>query len=320
MFESDGKVVRQKEEKYEIPKHLFHPDDVEEITVPPSTELIPDEYEHRDNSKGLVLIFYSKRDVDNEQVIRREFRDQGYNVSDSNVFGLQSRSAVLEALDQVAKGDHKEKSCLIIFFLGMAEEEGKLELDEDPDSSIELRDVWTKFTSNNCPSLRNKPKIFIFQACRKPTAYAFDSKAMTPQGAYSLPSEADILIVYKVTGYHSRAQFIRSLCNKIDKFGQKDDIIGLVTRTHDHKYIRPLIISTMTRKFYVSSSANRGHYHDLHNNQDETIIQLRNWHNEIKRNNEEKRSAPSSKETSQADLPGSKRKKIPKAEKRPPWR
>ncbi|KAK5640375.1 hypothetical protein RI129_011186 [Pyrocoelia pectoralis] len=320
MFESDGKPPHQENEKYNIPQKFYHPDQIEPITVPPSTELIPDEYEHCDNKKGLVLIFYSKYDVDNEQVIRSEFCDQGYTVLKNNVVALTNKDEVLRALDRVAKSDNVEKSCLIIFFLGIAEEGDKFLLDDEPVSHIQLSDVWIKFTANNCPAFRNKPKIFIFQACRKPTMDTFDSIKMTPQGIYDLPCEADMLIVYKVTDYQSRNRFVPSLCNKIDKYGLKDDIIGLITRTHDHKDVRPLIISTLTRKFYISSNVNRGHHFDLHDNHSKTIKALEDLHNQIQRKKVVQPRPSSSNDTSQVDSTKGKRKKVKTQTERPPWK
>lgn len=318
MFESDGEP-HQENEKYNIPQKFYHPDQIEPITVPPSTELIPDEYEHRDNKKGLVLIFYSKYDVDNQQVIRNEFCDQGYTVPENNVVGLTNKDQVLGALDQVAKGDNVEKSCLIIFFLGIAEEGDKFLLNDDQNSYIPLNDVWIKFTANNCPAFRNKPKIFIFQACRKPIMDTFDSIKVTPQGVYDLPCEADMLIVYKVTAFQNRNRFVPSLCNKIDKYGLKDDIIGLVTRTHEHKDVRPLIISTLTRKFYISSNVNRGHHFDLHNNHSKTMKALEDLHNQIQRKKVQTRPS-SSQDASQVDLAKGKRKKVKTQTVRPPWK
>ncbi|KAF5269879.1 hypothetical protein FQA39_LY18893 [Lamprigera yunnana] len=58
-----------------------------------------------------------------------------------------------------------------------------------------------------------------------------------------------------------RGSFVKELCNQINEFGKKDDIIGLVTRTNMEQ--RPLIISTLTKKFYVAKSPNRGHYYEL---------------------------------------------------------
>lgn len=68
---------------------------------------------------------------------------------------------------------------------------------------------------------------------------------------------------------NARHEFIEDLCNNFHYEGCKDDIIGLVTHTEHGSERRPLVISTLTRKFYIRPSeklGHRGHRYDLHMN------------------------------------------------------
>ncbi|KAF5280995.1 hypothetical protein FQA39_LY05200 [Lamprigera yunnana] len=244
-------------EKYPIVQELPNYYEIERIHIPPSTELIPDEYEHEDNRNGLVIIFYSKYDEESKQVIAQEFTNQGYNVNEDNVFKLSNEEP---STGRFKRSDNKDKTCLIIFFLGTLKNGDKFLMDKDGEF-VTLKEIWTKFTSDSCISFRNKPKIFYFSIFRYEMALQIGFIKI-PKEAYSVPSEADLLLVYKKTEDPChRGSFVKELCNQIKEFGKKDDIIGLVTRTNMEQ--RPLIISTLTKKFYVAKSPNRGHYYEL---------------------------------------------------------
>ncbi|KAK4873488.1 hypothetical protein RN001_015517 [Aquatica leii] len=325
-MESDSRRIStsETEEKYPTSPKYEEPYEEDEIHVPPSTELVPDEYDHKDNKKGLVLIFHSKCDVESKDVLVKEFTDQGYDVS--NVFGLTTKDIVTSKLRHVAQENNEDKTCLIMFFLGTIEKEDKFYLDDDK-NFIVLKDVWLNFTADNCPTLRNKPKVFVFQGTKKPAVSAFDAKLMfttPPKGAYNVPSEADMLLIYtRVDSNSYRELFIKELCNKIDKFGKRDDIINLVTQTGLTEK-RPLIISTLTRKFYVTFSEQRGHYYDLNLNHTVTVETLEDLRKHVSskvlHEGVVRRSVQIDgvKNKSSKSTPKSVTK--PKKETRPPWK
>lgn len=76
--------------------------------------------------------------------------------------------------------DHSDKDCLVVVFLT----HGKLKEFNDDEScntilnhdlmsyvyarneKYSLQDVWDYFTNEACPSLANKPRIFLIQACQ----------------------------------------------------------------------------------------------------------------------------------------------------------
>ena len=95
------------------------------------------------------------------------------------------------------------------------------------DKSIKVEDLLTEFKEASCPSLKNKPKVFIIQACRgtvrispannvsseaipsrstqvenKPCETDFSSDSTLPRSA--VPTEADFLLAFAtVPGYVS---------------------------------------------------------------------------------------------------------------------
>ncbi|KAF2881840.1 hypothetical protein ILUMI_24341 [Ignelater luminosus] len=260
--------------------HNFDQDDIEKIKVLTSTELIPDEYEHEDNTKGLVFIFHCSRDEENKKVLTKAFSDQGYNVSLENIYRMSTKEFVINTIKKIAEKNHTDETCLIVVFLGNVFQENRILPDDEKapniNNTISIKDVWTPFTSDNCPSLKYKPKVFIFQTCKKPELTSVDNRMVTYSvsidKAYDIPAEADILIIYKkVEDVNARHKFIEQLCNNFHYEGCKDDIVGLVTHTEHGNERRPLIISTLTRKFYIRPSeklGHRGHGYDLHVNHD----------------------------------------------------
>ncbi|KAF5290289.1 hypothetical protein FQR65_LT11623 [Abscondita terminalis] len=237
----------------------------EKIHFPPSTELIADEYEHKEPTKGVVLIFHSKFDVKNKDVLVETLSKHNYA---ANVFSLSKKQDVLNQLSTVSKDNHENTTCLMVFFLGTVDKNNKFFLDDDSDNKILLKEVWSSFTGHNCPQLISKPKLFIFQASKRVRTMTFDAVdfEVPPDGAYNIPSEADMLLVYKkVDNPINRDVFFKELCMKIDQFGKRDDFITLITRTTIREK-RPIIISTLTRKFYLKFNEQRDHFYDIHIN------------------------------------------------------
>lgn len=57
--------------------------------------------------------------------------------------------------------------------------------------------------------------------------------------------------------------FVPQLCHNMSRLGQKEDVIGLVTHSNCGAENRPVIISTLTRKFYLRNSRVRGYHFEL---------------------------------------------------------
>lgn len=78
--------------------YLVENNEIEHVEVAPSTELIPDEYEHKDNKTGLVIAFcgnYPSAMEDKSQLIEA-LAQQGYNIPEENLFKIVSKKNVLE--------------------------------------------------------------------------------------------------------------------------------------------------------------------------------------------------------------------------------
>lgn len=58
--------------------------------------------------------------------------------------------------------DTEDKSCLVILFLGNYIDKDKIIFSRENDYIL-TKDIWSPFTSYQCPNLKDKPKIFIFQ-------------------------------------------------------------------------------------------------------------------------------------------------------------
>lgn len=70
-------------------------------------------------------------------------------------------------------------------------------------------------------------------------------------------------------------EFIPSLCDNITQFGDFEDIVSLVTQTSSMSVgCHPLLISTLTRKFYITASEARGFHHIFMKNEKEMAIHL----------------------------------------------
>lgn len=72
----------------------------EDIRVDPSAELIPDEYEHKDNKSGLVIVFCGNfpSALEDKRQLTEALLKHGYEVPEENVFKVASKKNVLEDL------------------------------------------------------------------------------------------------------------------------------------------------------------------------------------------------------------------------------
>lgn len=73
------------------------------------------------------------------------------------------------------------------------------------------------------------------------------------------------------------------MCKNIKENGERDDIIDLINMTDQDNSSSsvPVIISTLTKKFYFTSSKLRGHTLDLHNNHRHIKKSMKDVHQKI---------------------------------------
>lgn len=125
----------------------------------------------------------SRRDV-NELI--QSFGRVGYNIEKNYIHNDLTRKEILNVLEAskiflstytnlqlipinhlVSKEDHTERNCLIVIFLSHGEDSNKLHVN---DGYITTTEIWQNFAS--CPTLQNKPKLFVFQVLQRYTLYS----------------------------------------------------------------------------------------------------------------------------------------------------
>ncbi|XP_074034882.1 caspase-7 [Leptinotarsa decemlineata] len=252
------------------------------------------EYPRNGHEPGLILIFNqekfndpeskrrtgSRRDV-NEIVIC--FQRQGFNVDPENIMTDFTVEEVRNKMSEVAASDLKEYNCLIVFFLTHGDEFGRLHV---IDGTIATHEIWRPFSK--CVSLNNKPKMFIFQACKGNDFTTTGASNSLPhsESTASLPVNtfstshlgSDMLIVYCTlegnVGFRNPltgSWFVQELCKNFLSYGKRDDVISLIVRTtkcvcgnyyfhsESGEYLKqmPMFVSTLTKKFYLNRNKDR---------------------------------------------------------------
>lgn len=100
--------------------------------------------------------------VRDEAALHQLFGDElGFDV---HVRNDQQTFEMLAVAREFAAKDHCEYSAFVCFLMSHGGEYGTLEGVRG--RTIRIHDITAEFTSSRCPSLANKPKLFIIQACR----------------------------------------------------------------------------------------------------------------------------------------------------------
>ena len=86
-----------------------------------------------------------------------------------------------------------------------------------------------------------------------------------------------ILFIISVTSGSGEKQvrFIENMCNNFKTYGNRDDIITLISLRNPAHEEPPIILSTLTRKFYFSSSMIRDHILDILGEEKNLLDELR---------------------------------------------
>lgn len=216
-----------------------------------SSDLLPNEYEQKDNKTSLVHVFLSKN-IKCDQFVER-FKSMGYDISERNIHTFINRNLVLDALKTI-RDETKGKSSLIILFWGQFRRDKKFLLDDG--SAIKLVDIWSTFVTKNCPELIGKPKVFLFNGVRHLNNQE-DTTSLRPGcDKYNLPSEADILIVFKQNEDKKKSEeYMNTLSFNMVNYGHQYDLFALVAIAFFSE--QPTLISTMTKKFYLMPGKTR---------------------------------------------------------------
>ena len=136
--------------------------------------------------------------------------------------------------------DHSQHDCLLVAILS----HGELGILYAHDTPYKADTIWSYFTSDKCPSLAGKPKIFLIQACqgdRLDAGTTLKDRTETDgqpssTATFRIPTHADILIAYStIPGYYSwrnttrGSWFMQALCLELRENGTNWDLMTLLT-------------------------------------------------------------------------------------------
>ncbi|KAK2872396.1 hypothetical protein Q8A67_022293 [Cirrhinus molitorella] len=203
-----------------------------------------------------------------ECLLSTTFKSLGFHVQvEKNL----SANEMIGALRKVSKENHTDNSCFVCVLMSHGEEGTILGSDE---CWIPIKTLTSLMTSDLCPSLQNKPKLFFVQACRglkyDPGVEADSEEAPEEFFGISDIPEADFLCCYStVEGYYSwrnpdmGSVFIRELCKLMKCHLEISQILTRVNHdvannfqsntrdpgTHRKKQM-PCFASRLTKDFY----------------------------------------------------------------------
>merc|ERR1712127_68511 len=138
---------------------------------------------------------------------------------------------------KLAKEDHSDRDCIIIALMS----HGGDGILYAKDEKYKPECLWSNFTSDKCPSLAGKPKLFFIQACqgsRTDSGTMLQRKTETdgPDGSdvpYKFPTHADFMIVYSTIPGRDTTNgsfFIEALCYALSELKlDEEDLLSIVT-------------------------------------------------------------------------------------------
>ncbi|XP_057336115.1 caspase-1-like [Microplitis mediator] len=145
---------------------------------------------------------------------------------------------ILKQLETVANTDHTQHDCLLVAVLS----HGELGVLYAHDTAYKAETIWSYFTSDKCPTLSGKPKLFFIQACQGDKldgGVAVKERTETdgqPTATFRIPTHADFLIAYStIPGFYSwrnttrGSWFMQALCIELRENGTRYDILTLLT-------------------------------------------------------------------------------------------
>ena len=183
--------------------------------------------------------------------LKEMFRNHKFKVSSYENLKCHE---IIELMKQASEKDHSKFNCFAVVILTHGNH-GVLYGTDSKAVSID-KQIIEPFRGEKCPTLVDKPKLFIFQACRGGRLddgvkqEGTDELAETGQGLENrveigewrdqlkLPTEADILAAYAVPpGYkawrnENGSWFIQSLVAAINKFSGDHDLVSILTEVN----------------------------------------------------------------------------------------
>ncbi|KAH8263037.1 hypothetical protein KR044_003545, partial [Drosophila immigrans] len=151
-----------------------------------------------------------------------------------------TKKDILRKINRTAARDFSEYDCLLIAILS----HGKMGYIHARDSYYSVEDIWRAFSTDKCPTLAGKPKLFFIQACQgdlTDPGYPLQQPEMLEIEESSLfscrmPIHEDFLVAFStLPGYCSwrntldGSWFIQSLCEELAVNGTNRDLLTLLT-------------------------------------------------------------------------------------------
>ncbi|KAK9882055.1 hypothetical protein WA026_018905 [Henosepilachna vigintioctopunctata] len=262
------------------------------------------EYKRTGSEPGLVIIFNfeefenttarpgSSKDVDDIVTCLARL---GFNINPKHIFNNLSKDEMLENVSEILAADHSQVNSVLVFVLTHGGPSNTLSTSIDKFNAEEL---WVKF--DKCPSLEGKPKMFVIQACKGENHTTFlvkpEDTPLVPLSTFSsgyIPR--DMIIVYSTMegkyAYRDRESgswLIQEICRNFTAYGRRDDVLTVLSRvskcicrnyyTNSRKTIVkqvPVVVSTLSRKFYLNNNKDRHLVLNTLVTQDETLEKIK---------------------------------------------
>ncbi|OXU23463.1 hypothetical protein TSAR_013311 [Trichomalopsis sarcophagae] len=210
------------------------------------TERYATHYNMNHGKRGLAIIFNHEfftvghlkprcgTNVDCEN-LANTLKSLGFEVNDLH---NSTHKDISKYLEKVSEMDHSQHDCLVVAVLS----HGELGLLYAHDTPYKADTIWSHFTSDRCPTLAGKPKLFFIQACqgdRLDGGITLKERTETdgqPTVTFRIPTHADFLIAYStVPGFYSwrnttrGSWFMQALCLELKENGTRYDLLTLLT-------------------------------------------------------------------------------------------
>lgn len=208
--------------------------------VPPG----PDVYDTTTNPRGVVLILNYNRFHDQPHMVREGSHADIENLRnlcsqmgyEEQVYWDLTKGQTITALTRFRNQERlKHVGCAIVAI--MSHGIGTHTFYSSDLMSISVNEVQNLFLDQQCPNLRNKPKIFLFNFCRGlniPAPMETDAVREPPRNMICLYSTTESFLSYrdKVRG----CPFIIALCEVLANHAHEMDLDNLI-RVFQSKYL-----------------------------------------------------------------------------------
>ena len=151
--------------------------------------------------------------------------------------------AIKTKLDFYTKFHYNGINSFFLFIMSHGTEEGIYGVNG---GIIKCETVLHYFSATNCPGLANKPKIFVFQACRgnmddNGVTIQTDNYSSNASKMITIPNMSDFLVLYPcVPGYTALrieqrgTLFIQALVHFIEKYCQWDPLLKILIKVNQN--------------------------------------------------------------------------------------